>query len=276
MRLGIFAKTFAGDTPGQVLGAARHGGYDAVQYNMACSGLPSLPDRVPAEALDAIALAMRETGVAIPALSATWNMAHPDAGARAVGLRRMEILAEAAAALGIPILTLCTGSRNVVDQWAHHPDNASPEAWRDMMAGMVGALDLAERHDLRLGIEPEPGNVVSGPHRARELLDVLRSPRLGIVLDPANLLDGPTTEGERRRAVEEAIGLLGPDLVLAHAKDRTPEGVVAPPGRGAIDWPHYLGRLGSAGFQGDLVALGFEAGEAPGVARHLSALLATA
>lgn len=276
MRLGVFARTFPGTDPTAVLGAARDAGFASVQFNMACAGLPSLPEDVPDAALQAIGDAKRETGVVIAALSATWNMAHPDSAVRTAGLRSAEALAAAAAALGIPVLTLCTGSRNVADQWAHHPDNASPDAWRDMMTGMVAALAVAERHGLRLGVEPEPGNVVSGPRRARALLDALRSPRIGIVLDPANLLDGPTTEGERRRAVEEAIDLLGPNLVLAHAKDRTPEGAVAAPGRGAIDWPHVLGRLRSAGFHGDLVAHGFEAEEAPGVARHLSALMAAA
>jgi len=52
MKLGIFAKTFDGSTPIQVLRAARDAGYDAVQYNMACSGLAPLPETIdPAAAL---------------------------------------------------------------------------------------------------------------------------------------------------------------------------------------------------------------------------------
>ena len=35
MRLGIFAKTFAGADPAAVLGAAKAAGYAAVHYNMA-------------------------------------------------------------------------------------------------------------------------------------------------------------------------------------------------------------------------------------------------
>lgn len=276
MRLGVFARTFPGADPAAVLGAARDAGFASVQFNMACAGLSSLPEAVPPAAVRAIAEAVRDTGVALAALSATWNMAHPDPAARAAGLRSAAVLAEAAAALGIPILTLCTGSRNAADRWARHPDNATPAAWRDMMAGMEAMLGIAERHDLRLGVEPEPGNVVSDARRARALLDAVRSPRLGVVLDPANLLDGPSTEGERRRVIEEAADLLGPDLVLAHAKDRDAAGAVSAPGRGSIDWPHLLGRLRLAGFGGDLVAHGFGAEEAPAVAAHLSAALAAA
>jgi len=52
MQLGIFAKTFPGTTPGEVLAAARDAGYATVQYNMACSGLPSLPDTIAPEVID--------------------------------------------------------------------------------------------------------------------------------------------------------------------------------------------------------------------------------
>jgi hypothetical protein len=48
MRLGIFAKTFPGNDPVTVMSAARMAGYGAVQYNMACSGLPAMPDAIPA------------------------------------------------------------------------------------------------------------------------------------------------------------------------------------------------------------------------------------
>ncbi len=46
MRLGIFAKTFPGSDPAAVLGAVKAAGFDAAQYNFACSGLPSMPDEV--------------------------------------------------------------------------------------------------------------------------------------------------------------------------------------------------------------------------------------
>ncbi len=44
MQLGIFAKTFQGREPRAILQAARDAGYRVVQYNMACSGLPSMPE----------------------------------------------------------------------------------------------------------------------------------------------------------------------------------------------------------------------------------------
>ena len=43
MQVGVFAKTFEGNHPATVLAAIRDAGFSTVQYNMACSGLGSLP-----------------------------------------------------------------------------------------------------------------------------------------------------------------------------------------------------------------------------------------
>lgn len=76
MRIGIFAKTFPGHDPLTVLGAARAAGYSCVQYNMACSGLPALPDALTDADSAAVRAASQATGVAISALSGTANMIH--------------------------------------------------------------------------------------------------------------------------------------------------------------------------------------------------------
>ncbi len=55
-------------------------GYGATQFNMACIGLPSMPDAIPPEAAASVAVAARETGIAIVAVSGTYNMIHPDPG----------------------------------------------------------------------------------------------------------------------------------------------------------------------------------------------------
>ncbi|WP_366512989.1 TIM barrel protein, partial [Mesorhizobium sp.] len=57
-----------------------------------------------------------------------------------------------------------------------------------MRAELEEALELAEKHDIRLGVEPEPGNVVANAVLARRILDEVKSPRLGIILDAANLV----------------------------------------------------------------------------------------
>ncbi|MCX7303748.1 MAG: sugar phosphate isomerase/epimerase [Hyphomicrobiales bacterium] len=272
MRLGIFAKTFPGVEPGLVLAAAAAAGFEAAQYNFACSGLPSMPDAVPQEMAIAIAQASASSGVPICAVSGTYNMAHPDPLVRADGLRRLEVIAAACADIGTGIVTLCTGTRDPDDQWRHDPDNGSPQAWRDMRAEMEKAVAVAGRHGIRLGIEPELANIVDSAAKARRLLDEIGGDRLAIVLDPANLFQTADLRAQHR-IVDEAIGLLGPDIAMGHAKDRAPDGSFATAGNGVLDYRHYISRLRSAGFEGDLVAHGLSAQEAPGVAAFLRGCL---
>ncbi|SHF95949.1 Sugar phosphate isomerase/epimerase [Kaistia soli DSM 19436] len=270
MQLGIFAKTFPGTTPDAVLAAARDAGYAAVQYNMACSGLPSLPVSVDMSTARAVADASERTGVAIAALSATYNMIHPALSVREEGRSSFAALAAAAPVIGTRLLTVCTGSRDAADQWRHHPDNASPAAWHDLIAEFELLLPIAEAHDIAIGVEPELGNVVSSAANARTLIDHFGSSRIRIVLDPANLFEAATA-AEREALVEDAVSRLGDSIALAHAKDRHADGSFATAGDGVIDFPHFIRVLRAAGFDGPLVTHGLAAGDAARVAAFLEA-----
>lgn len=271
MRVGVFAKTFAGNDPAMVLQAARTAGFATVQYNMACSGLPPMPDVVTDAQAAAVARAAAETGVAIAAVSGTYNMIHPDPGVRKAGLRRLEVLIGAAAGMGTGMVTLCTGTRDPLDQWRHHPDNATPEAWADLLDEMGKACALAEARGVRLGIEPELANVVDSAPRARALIDTLQSPALAVVLDPANLFEVLPPDAQRD-LIARAVDLLADRIVMAHAKDRDAGGGFATAGTGVVDFPHFIARLRAAGFDGDLVTHGLTAAEAPAVAAFLARL----
>jgi sugar phosphate isomerase/epimerase len=275
MRLGIFAKTFPGSGAATVLTAAKAAGYSMVQYNMACSGLPSLPKAISEDQAGAVADAVSATDVSIAAVSATHNMIHPDPAVRAAGQASLEVIAAAAHRMGTRLLTLCTGTRDPHDQWRRHPENNSTEAWRDLLASMESVIGIAERYDIDLGIEPERANVVDSAAKALRVLDELKCPRLKIVLDPANLVETEPAE-EWHRIIASAVDLLAGDIVMAHAKDRAADGSFATAGAGAIDFPHYLRRLLRAGFDGPLVTHGLHASEAPGVRRFLAEALAQA
>ena len=277
MQFGIFAKTFAGQGTQlgaqNVLQAARAAGYACAQFNMACVGLPSMPDVIAPAVAEGIARASAATGVAIAAISGTYNMIHPDPAQRAAGLRRLGVIIGAARAMGTRLVTLCTGTRDPHDQWRHHPDNASAEAWRDLVTEMAKAAALAETADVDLGIEPELANVVSGAARARRLIDELRSPCLHIVLDPANLFETAAPEA-RRTIIEGAVDLLAGRIAMAHAKDRDAAGGFVAAGRGVIDFPHFVQCLRQAGFAGPLVTHGLSETEAPAVAAFLKQVAA--
>lgn len=272
MQIGVFAKTFRRSEPAGVLAAVRDAGFAVTQFNLACAGLPSMPDEVPAAAIQAIDAAVGASGVGLVALSGTYNMAHPHRAVRDDGLRRLAVVIEAAARLSTPLVTLCTGTRNRDDQWAHHPDNADPSAWADMAVEMEKALALAERHGVDLGIEPEQANIVTSADDAMRLIAEMGSKRLRIVLDPANLFEQANAD-EARAIVSAAIERTAGHVAVAHAKDRFADGRFATAGQGVVDFADFIARLKDAGFDGPLVTHGLSADEAPGVARFLKGLL---
>lgn len=272
MYLGIFAKTFDGVTPRANLAAAAGAGYAAVQYNMACSGLASMPDLMSVEnALD-VAAAAKACNVQIAAVSGTYNMIHPNKAVREKGHARLAVLAAHCKAMGAPLITLCTGTRDPDDQWRAHPENATSDAWRDLRRSMEIAVEIAERWDILLGIEPELANVINSAANADRLLQEVKSQRLKIVLDPANLFER-TTLTEQRRLVSAAVDLLGEHIVMGHAKDRAGNGSVAAAGKGVVDFAHFVACLKAVGFAGPLVTHGLSAAEAPGVAMFLRSTL---
>jgi sugar phosphate isomerase/epimerase len=273
MKLGVFAKTFDGGTPLEILTSAKRAGYYAVQYNMACSGFDSLPTEISQEAAEAVHAASVETGVAISAVSATYNMIHPVLNKRQAGRRSFEAIASAAAWMKTRLLTVCTGSYDPYDQWRYHPDNSSAAAWEDMCIEFRMLIPIADKYDVLIGVEPERANVIDSAQRARQLIETLQSDRIRIVFDPANLFEVESAE-RRKMLIESAFELLQDRISLAHAKDRRKDGSFTTVGTGVLDYSHYLTMLRQAGFQGTLIAHGFEANEAKDVATFLKGELA--
>ena len=273
MQVGIFAKTFSVTGALLVLKAVKQAGYDVAQFNMACLGLPSMPESIAPAITDEIAKASSVFGVTIAAISGTYNMIHPDVAIRADGLAHLATIIRAAPQMRTRLVTLCTGTRDPGDQWKHHPENSSREAWRDLLDEAAKAVALAEECDVNLGIEPELANVVSSAESARRLIDELKSRRIRIVLDPANLFEVASPR-ESQSIIARAVCLLGDRIVMAHAKDRRADGAFVAAGSGVIDFPHFVRCLRSAGFDGPLVTHGLSEQQAPSVAKFLRRVIA--
>jgi sugar phosphate isomerase/epimerase len=255
MRPGIFAKTFANESLEASLDGVQASGLSAIQFNLALTGGPSLPDDVPPRLAARVRDGVRARRLDMVAVSGTYNMAHPDRQVRRAGLVALTTVIAAAPALGTRVVTLCTGSRDPHDMWRWHPDNATPDAWADMLESVDAAVRVAAQHDVVLGVEPEHNNVVADAHAARRLLDHIDSPLLQVVIDAANLI-GPGQLHRQAEIMEEAFDLLGNDLVLAHAKDVLDDGTVVPAGRGGLDYQLYVLLLRRARYGGAVVLHG--------------------
>jgi sugar phosphate isomerase/epimerase len=268
----LLATTFTTGTLEARLDAAKACGLACVQMSMACANLPEMPDQIPAELPGRIHREAAARGIAIGSVTGTFNMSHPDAEHRRTGLRRLRVLAEACPEMGTTFIHVCTGTRDPNNMWRRHPDNDTPEAWRDMAACVREAAEIARQAKVVLAFEPEMSNVVGSARKARRLLDEVGSAHLKVTIDPANLFH----EGELPRMKEildEAFALLGKDVVLAHAKDLDHDGEAGhkAAGQGVLDYDRYIALLRKYHFPGPLLLHGLTPAQVPGCMEFLRA-----
>ena len=271
LEVGIMARTFPRATLSATLDSVLAHGVRCIQFNFASAGLASLPELIPDDRLGEIAAALRSRSIRVAAVSGTFNLVHPDPAVRRGGLLGLREVARAAASLGTEVITLCTGTCDPVDMWRAHPGNNLPEVWRLLRESVAEALVVTEPHGVRLAFEPELNNVVFSARRARQLLEDINSPRLGIVMDPANLLPAGTL-ARQTEVLNEAFELLGPSIVLAHAKDLVADGDVGrqAAGTGLLDYDLYLRLLVASGYSGALILHSLTEAQVPAAIRFLS------
>lgn len=264
MRIGIFLSTFTGKTLESKLDACKANGLDCVQLSTDCLGLPPMPDRIAPDVIDHIRRESAARGIEIGSLQGTFNMCHPDADYRAGGVRRLGVLAAAARDLGTPLIHLCTGTRDRINMWKRHPNNGTPEAWRDMSECVRDAVEAAKPFGVTLAFEPEVNNVVDSAQKARRLLDQIGSPRLKVTMDGSNLFHA----GEFARmdqVLDESFALVGKDVVMAHAKDVSHDGDAGheAAGHGKLDYDRYVSLLHKYGLKGPLLLHGLSEAQVP-------------
>jgi len=268
MYKGIFSKTFDTANVDDNFRTIKALGYDATQFNFASAGLPSLPETIEDHSIEEIAAAARKHGVRIEAISATFNMTHPRQSVIDKGMVSLAVICKAAARLDCPLVTLCTGTLDAEDQWRAHPDNNTPQAWQNICETMTQALQIADRYNVSLGIEPELANIVNSAEKARQLLDEMQSERLKVIFDPANLFEVATLTVQHA-TVKKALDLLANDIAIVHAKDRNPDGSFATAGKGVLDYEFYFKQLKASGFDGCVVTHGLADSEAQDVSQML-------
>ena len=250
-------------------------GLRVVQFNMACAGLPSMPDTIPPELAASIRHELAARDMRMAAVSGSFNVIHPDHQARAAGMRRLHTLAAACHAMGTSVVTLSTGTRDGQDMWRAHPENASPATWAELLVSMRQIAAIGAAFGVTMAFEPEVSNVVDSARKARQLLDALGSPHVKVVMDGANLFH--TGELPAMASIlDEAFALLGADIALAHAKDLSHDGAAGheAAGQGVLDYPRYLRLLQRSSYVGPLILHGLAEAQVTGCVHFLQEQLA--
>ena len=214
------------------------------------------------EMIDEALASAKEHGIRFAAVNGTYNMANTSAANREEGLRRLEAIAAAAAKLGAPLVTLCTGSYMDMGWafgWQWSDDNILPEAWTCMRDSVEKACLIAEKYDVKLGIEIEASNIVDTAEKARRLFDEVDSPRLGLIYDAANLFkSGDITHEQVLETMKRTFDMFENDIVLVHGKDLAHKAGVhfASCGKGIVDFDYFLTRIREIGYQGPMIIHG--------------------
>src|ERR1700735_1394219 len=155
--LGLLSPEFPSTSLSSNLDAIAATGAISVQFDLASAVGQSFPTELSPNIIEAIKEGFSQRQLPLAALSGTYNMIDPDPQAREVGAEGLNQVIALAHRLGTPVVTLCTGSRDLGSMWQKHPDNDTPEAWADLLTQMERALRLAEKYGVTLGVEPEIG-----------------------------------------------------------------------------------------------------------------------
>lgn len=270
MQLGTMTKTYERPTLEAVFQAMASDGLYAAQLNLLSHGMETMPAHADGARIEEIRLLATRYGIDLCGLSGTFNMIDPDVEARAEGCRRFDTLCGIAASLCIPMVALCTGSKNLKSKWEWHDDNDTPEAWADLLRTTETILQSADKHHVYLGVEIEASNIINSPLRARRYLDTFGGSRLKILMDGANLFT-PARIDRMRETLDEAFALIGGDIVLAHAKDLGCSAALSfvAAGEGVLDFEHYIELLRRYRYDGPLIMHGLSEAQVPHSTRFL-------
>jgi sugar phosphate isomerase/epimerase len=272
LRFGYGTNGFANHRLGDVLRVLADLGYEGVALTLDHQHLdpfgPDLPARVAAVAadLDQLGLAVViETGARFlldPWRKHSPTFLDPDRAARVEFLTRA---VEIAADLNAEAVSFWSGNKPA--------DLSTSDAWEHLVAGCSAVLEAAERHDVRLGFEPEPGMLVEDLDGYFRLAGLLGDhERFGLTLDIGHCRCNESA------SVPDCVRRAAPRLVNVQIDDMrrgTHEHLEF--GHGEIDFPPVLAALAESGYRGlTAVELPRDSHAAPRIARESLAFLRAA
>ena len=277
MELGIFSRTYESKDLEETYRRMTAQGIYHTQLNLGNAGMPILPEAIEERGIEEIRRLTGKYKITLDALTGTFNMINPDAEAREKGCEQFKIQCRTARMLDIPVISLCTGSKNPESKWKWHEDNRKQSSWDDLMRSTDTILKYAEDNHVVLGVETEASNIICTPARARKYLDVYQSPHLKIIMDGANLFR-PEQAGDMDKVLQEAFDILGKEIALAHAKDFSFDGGMefVAAGEGCLDFRYYVALLNRTGYQGAFLMHGLSEEQVPKSKKFLEEIMANA
>ena len=189
------------------------------------------------------------------------TLVSPKAGGRPLRIEFLRHAIDMAATLGSECVSLWSGVVRDGVSW--------DKGFQRLVEGLKMVLDYADRREVAVGFEPEPGMLIDTMDRYRQLLAEVDSPRLQLTLDIGHLhcLREVPIAGVIREWADRLVNVHIEDMrsgVHEHLKF----------GEGEIDFPPVIAALQEVGYAGPLhVELSRHSHEGPAAAKQAYAFL---
>lgn len=251
LRLGIFAQVYRQFPLEEATLRIKADGFRSVITDFNFADVRFDPAKPDWEAVKKVRASLDRQGLSVAGLYGYYNMVAADPDVRRRGRARMEFLLANWKQFGSPHVTTETGtSATKTDQ-----GDSAEEGYQEVKRELTGLVKLAESSGAVVNIEVSWTNVIGTIERAERLCREIPSPALKLTLDPANFFR-PQDLPRMKPMLEEMFRRLGPQIVLAHAKDvrATGDKLEYPPaGQGTIDYVTFLSLLAQLDRPLDLV-----------------------
>lgn len=209
------------------------------------------PDHYDAEGREQIRRLIQRAGLGVSCLSVLGatlgmhlNISHASPKVRGDTVAYYKECVKLAKDVGSPRINMISG---------HKMHGTSLEqAWEWNRECIAEVAEEAERHDIQIALHtltPPESEVIVTLDDALKMMNEVGSPNVKVMIDTA---DQNVTEPN----LSDAVRKVAEHLVYVHCNDNKGEGrgdIHDPPGRGNINWRHFVRVLKEIGYDGDLV-----------------------
>lgn len=224
-------------------------GYEAVDFWAYAPHLgPDLYDqeerREIRELLDELKLEVSGLSVNAGTFGLHLNLSHPLPKVRENVIQYYKDCIQLAGDIGAPLVNVCSGKRVY--------GTTFEEAWRWNREAIEEIVSIAEKRDILIGLHtltPCESDIIVTLEDTMKMMKEINSEKVKLIIDTA---DQNVTEPDLYSAVKK----VGKDLCYVHINDNMGEkrgDIHLPPGRGNINWEHFLRALKEVNYDGYLL-----------------------
>jgi sugar phosphate isomerase/epimerase len=213
---------------------------------LALTGVPLDAEALLRDGVAATLAPLRARGLSPCQLGAFFfNPLDPDKTARAAAAARVARLIPLAAEAGCPFLAFSAGSHHSDVFGGAHPANLLDDALAQAAESLKPLADLAERHGVRISLEPHIRSVLSTPERGAALCTRVGSSALRVTFDVTNFYEffdflNPECMRHRcERSLADCCGMVHFKEIALSPGFHFHAGLV-PMGAGSTDWQDVL------------------------------------